>query len=122
MDRNERLLIITLLVMVAGMATVDILTDIKGALTLRHILLEGGAGVTALFGIFYFMRGTAVLKEKLTASVKETLTLKQDAKIWKIQAQKHIEGLAQSINAQLHAWNLSQAEKEIALLLLKGFR
>jgi len=33
----------------------------------------------------------------------------------------HIEGLSKSIDQQLDSWQLTRAEKEVALLLLKGF-
>ena len=43
-----------------------------------------------------------------------------DAQRWARQARNLIEGLASAIDDQLERWHLSAAEKEIALLLLKG--
>ena len=39
---------------------------------------------------------------------------------WRQEASDLIAGLSQAIDRQLERWNLSPAEKEVALLLLKG--
>ena len=40
---------------------------------------------------------------------------------WQARTKSYTDGLAREIDNQFAAWNLSQAEKEIALLILKGF-
>lgn len=102
------------------MVAFDILTDSKEGAVLWHILLEASAGLAALFGIFYFMKDSFSLKHKLSDSLNENIKLKKEANDWKMEANKYIEGLSQSIDQQLTKWNLSAAEKEVALLLLKG--
>lgn len=66
------------------------------------------------------MQDSFNLKHKLTDSLNENLQLKKEASDWKVEAQKYIEGLSQSIDQQLSRWHLTAAEKEVALLLLKG--
>ncbi len=39
---------------------------------------------------------------------------------WRSQAQVHLQGLGYAINTQFLQWNLTLAEREVALLLLKG--
>jgi DNA-binding NarL/FixJ family response regulator len=46
--------------------------------------------------------------------------LSEDSKQWKSGAEKLIVGLADSIDKQLERWGFSKAEKDVALLLLKG--
>jgi len=120
MNHKERIVIITILSIVALMVSFDIFTDLKEGVLVWHVLAEGGAGFVALFGIFYFMKDTFHLKHKLTDSLNENIQLKKEAHEWKSEAHKYIEGLSQSIDLQLSKWNLSVAEKEVALLLLKG--
>lgn len=120
MTRHERIVIITVLAIMAVMVGFDLFTDSQEGVELWHVLVEGGAGLTALFGIFYFMKDSFNLKHKLTDSLNENVKLKQEASNWKTEAQKYIEGLSQSIDQQLTKWNLTAAEKEVALLLLKG--
>lgn len=120
MNSKERIVIITILSVVALVVVFDIMTDSKEGVTVWHVLVEGGAGLAALFGIFYFMKDSFNLKHKLSDSLNENIQLKKEAHEWKIEAHKYIEGLSKSIDLQLSKWNLSAAEKEVALLLLKG--
>lgn len=120
MNRHERIVIISILSIVAVMVAFDLFTDSKEGVMVWHVLVEGGAGLAALLGIFYFMKDSFNVKHKLTDSLNENIQLKKEALEWKIEAQKYIEGLSQSIDQQLSKWNLTAAEKEVALLLLKG--
>lgn len=120
MTRKERIAVITILSVVAILVGIDLVTDSKEGVAIWHLLVEGGAGVAALFGIFYFLKDSFDLKTRLSKSLIENIQLKNEANEWKREAQKYIEGLSQSIDHQLTKWNLSTAEKEVALLLLKG--
>lgn len=120
MSRKERAFIIIILAIVAIMVTIDLITDSKEGVTLWHIFVEGGAGVAALLGIFYFIQGAFRLQHELSDSQNENIKLKLQADEWKAETHKFIEGLSKSIDIQLSKWNLSHAEKEVALLLLKG--
>lgn len=39
---------------------------------------------------------------------------------WRSEARSHLDGLGRAINEQFSRWNLTEAEREVALLLLKG--
>lgn len=120
MTRKERFVINIILSIVAFMAAFDLITDSNEGVMVWHVLVEAGAGLLALFGIFYFMKDTFNLKHRLSDSLSENKQLKKEAEEWKSEANKYIEGLSKSIDLQLTKWNLSTAEKEVALLLLKG--
>lgn len=120
MNNKERIVVITILSLVALMVSIDLMTDLKEGVLAWHVLIEGSTGLAALFGIFYFMKDTFKLKHELSDSLNENIQLKKEANDWKIEAHKYIEGLSKSIDLQLSKWNLSAAEKEVALLLLKG--
>ena len=49
----------------------------------------------------------------------ETHRAERDA--WRERAQGALRGLGEAIDRQFDAWSLTAAEKEVALLLLKGF-
>ncbi len=120
MSQKERAVLIVVLATVALMVAIDLVTDSQEGVAIWHILVEGGAGLAALFGIFYVLKDSFNLQHKLSDSLSENAKLKKEAEDWKTEAQKYIEGLSKSIDLQLSKWNLSQAEKEVALLLLKG--
>ena len=58
---------------------------------------------------------------------EETLTLVRDLEVaraqgqrWRSDARSYLNGLGEAIEAQFSRWNLTEAEREVALLLLKG--
>lgn len=51
---------------------------------------------------------------------REVTAARRDAQEWRAKAAAVLEGLGQLINQQFDEWELSKAEREIALLLLKG--
>lgn len=57
----------------------------------------------------------------------ETLTLIRDLEVaraqgqrWRSDARSYLNGLGEAIESQFSRWNFTEAEKEVALLLLKG--
>lgn len=120
MNQKERLVISLVLIIVAVMVTFDLITDSREGVVLWHILVEGSIGVSALFGVFYLFRGSVQLKRSLDKERTAFSDFKKEAEIWKAESRKYIEGLSKAIDQQLSKWNLTEAEKEVAFLLLKG--
>ncbi|MEM9585354.1 MAG: LuxR C-terminal-related transcriptional regulator [Pseudomonadota bacterium] len=91
-----------------------------------------GAVSMLIWDVFDFAISAAILAyiwilQPLTTA-RRTLNLKKIAKRQRDDmrrvsqiAQKHLEGLGIMIDAQFDIWALTAAEKEVALLLLKGF-
>jgi DNA-binding CsgD family transcriptional regulator len=69
-----------------------------------------------------------VLLFKVTAKQREEqLTLMRDLEVarlqgqrWRAESRTLLNGLGEAIDAQFSRWNLTEAEREVALLLLKG--
>ena len=69
-----------------------------------------------------------VLLVKVTQQQREqTLTVVRDLEVarlqgqrWRAEARTLLKGLGDAIDEQFKLWNLTEAEKEVALLLLKG--
>lgn len=99
----------------------DISDDIHEGAGFWHIgpeiLIVIGTLTTAVLALAYF------LKMKLRADVFEKRIVELEAANtnWQERTKAYTEGLSREIDRQLALWDLSQAEKEIALLLLKGF-
>jgi DNA-binding CsgD family transcriptional regulator len=74
----------------------------------------------ALAGLLGFR--AQVLRERRRARTLRTglLAARADAQRFRQQSQAFARGLAQAIDTQLDAWSASAAEREVALLLLKG--
>jgi DNA-binding CsgD family transcriptional regulator len=112
---------------VAALAAVDIAGDLHAGTTPRHVWLEGGLFCLALTGAGWLMSHLVVALrtrrrlERDSAALRASLQLSQaDVARWRGEASKWTQGLSEAIDRQLSEWGLTVAEKEIALLLLKG--
>lgn len=121
MNKNERLIISTVLFAISLMTTFDLVTDLSEGVTWWHVSLEGGVAIVALFGIYHLLKGTFALKNNLTKERELSAKLREESSHWKSSSKMFLEGLSQSIDSQLEKWGLTDAEKEVAFLLIKGF-
>ena len=123
---SPRMLALLFTVM-AVLVGIDLITDLGDSATLAHVLLE-----LAVFAIGFVGAGSIALRlrrstrdaqdlREQAAQLTEALRVtRQEAAQWRRDAADLIAGLSAAIDAQLARWQLSPAEKEIALLLLKG--
>ena len=113
--------------LMAVLVGLDLITDLQGDTTLAHVLLEllvVAIGFLAAGAIALRLRRSARDAQELrdeTVRLAENLRLsQQEAAKWRSDAGELIAGLSAAIDAQLLRWALSPAEREVALLLLKG--
>lgn len=88
--------------------------------------LMGDALQTAL--VVASATGVSLLASRFQAERDEKKTLMQDLAMaraegegWRRRAQSYLSGLAEEIEKQFEDWQLTAAEREVALLMLKGF-
>lgn len=120
MNNKERGFIAAVLTVIVVMVSADLITDAKEGLKWWHMLIEGTIATSALIGILLLLRGSFTLKRSLVEEKKLSTQLQADADAWRIKSKKYIDGLSETIDSQLVNWKLTQSEKEIAFLLLKG--
>ncbi len=113
--------------LVAALAAGDLLTDLSEGTSARHALVEGSLALASLGGAGWMgarlvregrarrrlERDAGTLRASLDAS-------RAEAERWRRETADLLGGLSQAIDAQLLRWGLTPAEKEVALLLLKG--
>ena len=103
----------------------DVLADISEGSTAAHVMVEAGIGLVALFGVgilAWRVVGVARAARKRATELGDSLEhSRQAATEWRNEAQGLLRGLGAKIDDQFAKWNLSPAEKEVALFLLKGF-
>jgi DNA-binding NarL/FixJ family response regulator len=105
---------------VALLAGLDLALDLREGTTFLHLTVEGAAFAVGTAGAVTM--GRALLRTRrrareLDARLEAT---QREAARWRAEAEEHLRGLAAAIDQQLDRWGLSPAEKEVALLLLKG--
>lgn len=129
-ERRERvisLVLAGLFALVMVLAAADLIADLHEGTTALHVAVEGSVVMVGLGGAVWMgarVRALAREAQSLRAQAVE-LTARLDASRaesarWRTEAGDLIRGLSAAIDAQLDRWQLSPAEKEIALLLLKG--
>jgi DNA-binding CsgD family transcriptional regulator len=71
--------------------------------------------------------GVVLLFRVTTKQREEQLTLMRDLEVarlqgqrWRAESRTLLNGLGEAIDTQFSRWNLTEAEREVALLLLKG--
>jgi hypothetical protein len=117
-----------LIVVFAGIAVLvvfDIFADMSEGTTVTHLAIEAGIALVALIGITALVwRVVSVARRARAQAVELNHDLEQsrhDAITWRNEAQDLLAGLASKIDTQFEKWNLTPAEKDVALFLLKGF-
>jgi len=116
-----RLALVGVLSLLGLNAVVNLILDAWGRWPHVHLALEvvtalvGMAAAAALgWGWRSAARGEAAARQALATRQAE-----RDA--WRDSAQRALEGLGTALDAQFRAWDLTPTEREIALLLLKGY-
>ena len=112
---------------VALFAAIDISADLGEGTALIHVVVEAAILVVGLLGSIFMTRRLVFALRRARAVRKEALALAEqleatrvEANRWRSEARDLMNGLAAAIDQQFDRWALSPAEKETALLLLKG--
>lgn len=120
MKNNERWIIAAVLFVIACLTSVDIYNDYFEGVATWHISIEAVVAVIALIGMFYLIRGRFTLQHNLEQERQVSSELQAEAQKWKQVSKKYVKGLSVEIDNQLDRWDLTEAEKEVSFLLLKG--
>jgi DNA-binding CsgD family transcriptional regulator len=99
------------------LACVDIATDLDEIGLSFHVVIETLIALVALTGAALLLRLLVRGRHALSRSLAAAET---DAQRWRQDAEALIRGLGVAINLQFTRWALTEAERETALLLLKG--
>ncbi|MGI8740294.1 MAG: helix-turn-helix transcriptional regulator [Gammaproteobacteria bacterium] len=71
-------------------------------------------------GVVFLFRATHRQHEEQRTLIREIEVARAQGQRWRSEARAFLNGLGEAIEAQFSRWNLTDAECEIALLLLKG--
>jgi DNA-binding CsgD family transcriptional regulator len=105
---------------IAVAMAVDLFVDAAGGPWVLHLLTELSIIVLAICGAL-FQRAQFMRERRLATELRSGLVAaRADALHFREQSQAWARGLSEAIDAQLEAWSCSPAEREVALMLLKG--
>jgi len=112
---------------VAVLAALDLAADFRDGATLRHVSSEGGMFLVGLFGAIFMagrlmrvIRSARAAQAEAVAIGEQLKVTQEEAARWRAEARDLLTGLSAALDRQFERWALSPAEREVALLLLKG--
>jgi DNA-binding CsgD family transcriptional regulator len=101
--------------------TLDFLGDYRDGVPWMHLLTEGLILMLSLAGIVYFGRlYYQFAQSKINLLTQDLALANQQAQQWREANRELIAGLAVQIQKQFDSWQLTPAEAEIGMLMLKG--
>lgn len=96
-----------------------VLDGLEGA-GFGHVALEALVLVMALAGVGWLMAQFVRERRRTLLLRTDLLAARSDAARWRRESESLVKGLGAAIDTQFQAWGFSPAEREVALLLLKG--
>lgn len=85
-----------------------------------HLVLEVLAGVLAIVGVGLFVRHAWTVHVAAEDFESNLHVAEAEAEQWRGEARTALEGLGTAIDREFAKWGLTDAERDVALLLLKG--
>lgn len=113
--------LIALLLAIAGAGALDLVLDRPGTLWSFHALFELAFIGLSLGGALYLWRGWLRTRRSLAGIRAELESQQAERDAWRARASKLLRGLGEAMDAQMRDWGLTPAERETAVLLLKGY-
>jgi DNA-binding CsgD family transcriptional regulator len=112
------------LLMIAALLSLDLLSDARTGKSLLHVTFELAATLVALLALVFVWRIWARARRGLEGRIVRLRgqldASRAEAGRWKAEARDALAGLGAAIDQQCDRWNLTEAERSVALLLLKG--
>jgi len=112
----------TLLVLLLIFGVLDFFDDTKDGVNWLQLSVDLLFGGLILGTIAYLWKYTPFSTRQFNAMLNQEIEVKhQHAEAWKKKSADLLSGLSKAIDEQLNDWGLTGAEKEVGLLLLKGY-
>jgi len=92
------------------MSTLDLLLELLDILPV----------VLTSVGVVFLFRIVRLQREEQRTLIHELDLARAQGQRWRSEARALLNGLGEAIDTQFSHWNLTEAEREVALLLLKG--
>lgn len=98
----------------------DLFSDWSGGVDAAHVAIESLVLVISGIAMMVLLRGVFRQRRSLDRLARSLDRARDESERWRDRYQETIAGLGQAIQEQFHRWQLSPAEAEIGLMLLKG--
>lgn len=112
--------VILILIAFAAMGATDLYLDAPDSWLSAHVLLELSLVSLSLGAAIYLALGWRRTADDLEDTRAALMTQHAAAAAWQAKAEVSLLGLSHAIDEQFTVWMLTPAEREVAVLILKG--
>lgn len=109
-----------LFVAIAILIGLDLASDAATGVDRGHLLLEGLVMALSVAGVGALWRGRRAAEARAERLGVDLEAAREEASRFRNEAREALEGLGEAIDRQFARWQLTPAEREVGLLLLKG--
>ena len=111
---------IGLFAVIAFLLGFDILSDYRSGTERPHLVTEGVVMALALVGLGLLWKQFRSVQHRAEQLSIDLESARREAQRFREEAHDALRGLGEAIDRQFTRWELSSAEREVGLLLLKG--
>ena len=115
-----RLALSALLISIATWGVVDLVLDAPQEWLSIHVVVEVSFVLLSLSSVLYLWSQWAQARRSLGRAEGRLAENETERDRWKARATRLLRGLGAEIDAQFDRWSLTPAERQVAMLLLKG--
>ena len=113
--------LVLLLLAIAIVSAADLVLDAPASWLTLHVIVDLSIVLLCLAATGYLWRGWRRTQQSLGKTRLALGERQAERDAWRTRAQKLLNGLEEAIDEQMRQWELTAAERETALLLLKGY-
>ena len=118
---RQRWILTAILSAVALGGGIDLWLDRPQAPGPFHVVFEGTLLIGSLAAMAWLWAGWMRTRRSLAGARADSEAHRSERDDWRARAEKLLRGLGDEIDVQLRRWNVTPAERETALFLLKGY-
>lgn len=111
---------VVLSIAIAVFVVTDLIEDYAEGLTTSHAIIEIAVVAMAVTHAVILSLQVRAGRDKAQRLGRDLAAARQDAERWWSEARDALRILGEAIDQQLRRWQLTEAEREVALALLKG--
>jgi DNA-binding CsgD family transcriptional regulator len=115
-----RLGLSALLLAIAAWGVVDLVLDRPRHWLSAHVLIESGFVLLTSGSVVYLWLGWMQARRSLGQARDRLAVNEAEREHWRARATRLLHGLGVEMDAQFDRWSLTPAERQVALLILKG--
>ncbi|MGA9572955.1 MAG: hypothetical protein WBS20_03300 [Lysobacterales bacterium] len=111
---------IVLFCLIIVLIALDLTQDYVEGTSAMHVVMELGVLLLAVVGIGLLVQQIYAARVSVRSLRRDLQMVRRDSERWREDSRILMEGLGSAIQRQFIRWELTPAESEVALLLLKG--